>query len=158
MAEDRFTAEDRKALLASAKTYFTASEKYVNGCGFVTPDEFHSFPSFQENFGSWRGQIRFTTGHILSFRDIYRRPEPGTLERTICFDFRMAHAEKETFRFDAHGAAILGDEPCHLEIGDGNRYEDGHPILKGFSLSNITLCDVIHLIIAHLEEKALPWE
>lgn len=150
------TITDRQTFLQSAQDYFTFGYNYaIHSKHLLKPI---TVPTIRENLGEWSALWNFSNNHVLKFRDSYRKIDDKKVERLFNFDFRIEHATDQVFRFDHHGVWITSGETCHLDLADGNKYEDGHPALKEYPLRYLTICDVLSVIDTYLEKGGLPWD
>jgi hypothetical protein len=154
----RLSLDDRKILLADATRYFTAAERMLRSCGEIDPSCSIPVPLFGQDFGIWNGEITFTSGHVLKFREAYSRHSDGLLERIVNYDFRLKHASEVTFRVDAHGLPIIDAAELHVDLPNGTVVTERDVSAKGYTLAYFTMIDMICLICAHIEGKALPWQ
>lgn len=150
--------EHRLNLLRTIPAYFSVSENFLRQLSTFDRNRFTPVAQYSERFGSWKGKIYFVDAHVLNFRDIVSTGASGERLRTISYDFRKEHSEREIFRIDAHGQPLQSGEGCHLEVGDGERYPNGHPFLKGYSLTHVTLLDTFQLIHTFFSEGPMPWQ
>jgi hypothetical protein len=134
----QLSIEDRKTLLADAATYFTAVEQIVRSCGHVDPACIVPVPLFGQDFGIWNGEVRFATGHVLKFRELYSRHADGLLERIVNYDFRTEHSTEVTFRIDAHGLPIINDGELHVDLPNKKVITEQDLKPKGYSLERVS--------------------
>ncbi len=149
--------EDRRLLLADAPRYFTAAERILRSCVEVDVSSPIPIPRFQQDFGIWKGEVLFTSGHVLKFHETYSKHPDGLLERIVNYDFRERHANEVTFRVDAHGVRVMEDGEFHVDLPRNLIVTESEIRSKGYSLTCFTMIDMICLIRTHLEGKALPW-
>ena len=115
-------------------------------------------PDIQSDIARWQGQLHFSSGHILRFREIYRKHEDDLVERVANFDYRQRHSDEVTFRVDAHGLPIWDGEEFHLHLPGNIQYQDGDNRLGTFRLKHFTIIDMIYLINLHLGGEVMPWD
>ena len=151
------TIPDRQTFLRSAQDYFTFGYNYAIHSKHLLTKPITTPDVRGDLLGMWRASWNFSDNHVLKFRDTYRKIDDKKVERLFNFDFRIEHAPDQVFRFDHHGVWITSEETCHLDLADGNRYEDGHSALKGYPLRYLTICDVLSVIDIYLEKGDLPW-
>lgn len=149
-------ATEREKLLLSPENYFELADNALRSCQYVATA--FDGPQISKNMYHFSGVVSFHGDHKLNFSDTCFLESRFALTRDINYDFRTAGSLIETFRFDNHGNLLQLNEACHLHLNGEPELYDGDPLLKGYSLIDMHLLEVISLVCKFLRGEVLPWQ
>ncbi|MGA3128146.1 MAG: hypothetical protein ABSD13_15700 [Candidatus Korobacteraceae bacterium] len=149
---------DREKLLLSPADYFRLADAHLRSCRF-RQTEFDGPQIVSDgrvyHFG---GAIILQNDYELTFDETCFCESKFELVRDIRYDFRLTGATVETFRFDNHGRLLALNGACHLHLGGQSELEDGDSRLRGYSLVDMHLVEVVKLVCKFFRREDLPWQ
>ena len=149
---------ERERLLLFPEGYFDLADNAFRSCSFLESD--FDGPQIQPEKGLYvfGGRLSFSGGYELGFRETCFQTSKFSLLRDLNYDFRVAGAEVEEFRFDNHGDILQLNDPCHLHLRGEPEIYEGDPRLKGYSLVDMHILEMIGLVCKFLRGESLPWQ
>jgi hypothetical protein len=148
----------RGHLLLSPEEYFDLADTALRSCRYRSSDFDGPFFDKYRGFYEFKGIIRFHGGYVLKFFDSCFLKTRSSLTRDISYDFRLDGEKLEDFRFDNHGKLLELYEPCHLHLNGAPELYEDDPRLKGYSLVDMHLLEMLKLIHKRMDGGRLPWE